>query len=103
MRSFFIALVLAASACASNSSGPGAAHPTNVAHVRLAIADAMHNQAPEREIASMGKTTDDHAIVYTKTKAGVRQEETWVKDGAGWHLDHAVAVDGGAAAAEGQL
>lgn len=102
MRCFFFALVLAASACASTSSGPGAAHPTNVAHVRLAIADAMHGQTPAREIASMGKTTDDRAVVYTKTKAGTRQEETWVKDGAGWRLDHAVAIDG-AVTADGQL
>ncbi len=98
MRSFFFALLLAA--CATTNT---AQHPTNVAHVRLAIASAMHSQAPERTIASMGKTTDDRAVVYTKTKAGSRQEETWVRDTSGWHLDHAVAIDGGAAAAEGQL
>ncbi len=100
MRSFFFALLLAACATTSTST---AQHPTNVAHVRLAIASAMQTQAPERTIASMGKTTDDRAIVYTKTKAGARQEETWVRDTSGWHLDHAVAIDGGAAAAEGQL
>ena len=99
MRSFFFALILAA--CATTSSGP-AGHPTNVAHVRLAISAAIHTQAPEREITAMGKTTDDRAIVYTKSNTGARQEETWVHDANGWRLDHAVAADG-AATAEGQL
>ena len=47
MRSFFFALLLAA--CATTNT---AQHPTNVAHVRLAIASAMQTQAPERTIAS---------------------------------------------------
>ena len=97
-----LAFFLATSACATTGN-TGANHPTNVAHVRLAIASAMQTQAPERTIASMGKTTDDRAIVYTKTKAGARQEETWVRDSSGWRLDHAVAIDGAAASAEGQL
>jgi hypothetical protein len=95
MRKFFFALVL--SACATTSNGT---HPTNVAHVRLEIAAAMQTQSPERSIASMGKTTDDRAIVYTTTKAGARQEETWVRANGSWKLDHAVAADG-AATAEG--
>ena len=41
----------------------------------------MQTQAPERTIAAMGKTTDDRAVVYTTSKTGARQEETWVRDG----------------------
>ena len=88
MRSFFLALLL--SACAT-TSGP---RPTNVAHVRQQIWAAMQTQAPERTIAAMGKTTDERAVVYTTTKAGARQEETWVRDNGSWKLDHAVAADG---------
>lgn len=102
MRHLIFALLVATSACATAPT-TGANHPTNVAHVRLAIASAMHTQAPERTITAMGKTTDDRAIVYTKSTTGARQEETWVKDASGWRLDHAVAADGGAASAEGQL
>ena len=97
-----LAFLLATAACATSGT-TGANHPTNVAHVRLAIASAMHNQAPERTITAMGKTSDDRAVVYTKSNTGARQEETWVKDASGWRLDHAVAADGGAASAEGQL
>ena len=67
MRTFICALLLAG-ACATTNTG--ANHPTNVAHVRLAIASAMKTQAPERTIAAMGKTTDDRAIVYTTSKTG---------------------------------
>jgi hypothetical protein len=42
----------------------------------------------------MGKTTDVRAVVYTKSKTGARQEETWVRDTSGWKLDHSVAVEG---------
>jgi hypothetical protein len=93
MRIFICALLLAG-ACATTNTG--ANHPTNVAHVRLAIASAMQTQSPERTIASMGKTTDDRAIVYTTSKTGAHQEETWVRDSSGWKLDHAVATDGAA-------
>ncbi len=89
MRAIFLALVFSA-ACATT----GANHPTNIAHVRLQIWSAMQTTPPERTIQAMGKTTDDRAIVYTKTKAGVRQEETWVRDASGWKLDHTVAADG---------
>jgi hypothetical protein len=99
MRNFFFALLLSASACATTTTT--GAHPTNVAHVRLEIAAAMQTQSPERTIQSMGKTTDDRAIVYTKSKAGARQEETWVRANGSWKLDHAVAADGGAATSEG--
>jgi hypothetical protein len=90
MRSFICALLFSA-ACATTNTG--ANHPTNVAHVRLEIASAMQTQSPERTIAAMGKTTDDRAVVYTKTKTGTRQEETWVRANGTWKLDHSVAAD----------
>jgi hypothetical protein len=89
MRNFLFAILL--SACATTSSGT---HPTNVAHVRQQIWSAMQTQTPERHISAMGHTTVERAVVYTTTKAGVRQEETWVHDATGWKLDHAVAADG---------
>jgi len=89
MRAIFLALVFSA-ACATT----GANHPTNVAHVRLQIQAAMHTQAPERTITAMGHTTEDSAVVFTTTKAGARQEETWVRANGSWKLDHAVAADG---------
>lgn len=98
MRNFLFAILLSvsAAACATNSTG-AAAHPTNVAHVRLAIWSAMQTQSPERTISAMGKTTDVRAVVYTKSATGTRQEETWVRDTNGWKLDHSVAVEGGTA------
>jgi hypothetical protein len=101
MRHFMLAFFLSTAACATTGT-TGANHPTNVAHVRLAIWEQMQGQAPERTITAMGKTTGDRAVVYTKSNTGARQEETWVRDTRGWRLDHAVAADG-AASAEGQL
>ena len=85
MRAIFLALVFSA-ACATT----GANHPTNVAHVRLQIQAAM---PAERSITAMGHTTDDRAVVYTTSKTGTRQEETWVRANGSWKLDHAVAAD----------
>jgi hypothetical protein len=93
MRNFLFAILVSVSGCATNSTG-AASHPTNVAHVRLEIWSAMQAQSPERTISAMGKTTDVRAVVYTKSKAGARQEETWVRDTSGWKLDHSVAVEG---------
>ena len=93
MRAIFLALVFSA-ACATTGANT---HPTNVAHVRQQIWSAMQTQAPERTISAMGHTTETSAVVYTTTKAGARQEETWVRDGSGWKLDHAVAADGAGA------
>lgn len=95
MRNFLFAILVSVSACATNSTG--AAHPTNVAHVRQQIWAAMQAQSPERTISAMGKTTDVRAVVYTKSATGTRQEETWVRDANGWKLDHSVAVEGGTA------
>ena len=95
MRNFLFAILVSVSACATTSTG--AAHPTNVAHVRQQIWAAMQTQSPERTISAMGKTTDVRAVVYTKSATGTRQEETWVRDTSGWKLDHSVAVEGGTA------
>jgi hypothetical protein len=92
MRNFLFAILVSVSACATTSTG--AAHPTNVAHVRQQIWSAMQTQSPERTISAMGKTTDVRAVVYTKSATGTRQEETWVRDTSGWKLDHSVAVEG---------
>lgn len=95
MRNFLFAILVSVAGCATNSTGAASSsHPTNVAHVRLEIWSAMQAQSPERTISAMGKTTEVRAVVYTKTKAGARQEETWVRDTAGWKLDHSVAVEG---------
>ena len=102
MRHFFLAFFLATAACATTTTGTTAHSTTNVAHVRQAIWASMQTSQPSRTITAMGKTTDERAIVYTKSNSGTRQEETWVKDTSGWRLDHAVAADG-AASAEGQL
>jgi hypothetical protein len=91
MRNFLFAILL--SACATTSTG--ASRPVNVAHVRLQIQSAMQTQAPDRTITAMGHTTDTSAIVYTTSKSGARQEETWVRANGEWKLDHAVAADAG--------
>ena len=90
MRNFLVAILFSA-ACATTNTG--ASHPTNVAHVRLQIQAAMHTQAPDREITAMGHTTDDSAVVYTTSKSGARQAETWVRANGSWKLDHSVAAD----------
>ena len=94
MRAIFLALVFSA-ACATTG---GNTHPTNVAHVRLQIQVAMQTQAPDRQITAMGHTTDDSAVVYTTSKSGARQEETWVRVNGAWKLDHSVAADGATSA-----
>jgi hypothetical protein len=33
------------------------------------------------------------AVVYTTSKAGAHQEETWVRANGEWKLDHSVASD----------
>ena len=86
----FLALVIALSACATSSStGP---RPINVALVRHEINDAIHATSKERDVTSMGKVTADHAVVYTTSKGGVRQEENWIKDGSGWKLEKGTAL-----------
>ena len=75
------------SACAA---GPRA---VNVASVRHEINDTIHKETNDRDVTSMGKVSGDHAVVYTSTKTGGRQEETWVKAGGTWKLDKATAMN----------
>lgn len=82
-----LALSLGVSACAT---GPRA---VNVASVRHDINDTIQVQQADRSVTAMGKTTPGRAVVYTTSKAGVRQEETWVKDGAAWRLDKSTAMN----------
>jgi hypothetical protein len=85
----FVILVAAMAACASQPH-PGV---VNVAVVRHEIWDTMQAHHGERTIAAMGKTSYERAVVFTAGKDGARQEETWVKQGGAWQLDHAVAVE----------
>ena len=66
---------------------------TNVASVRHEINDTIQAQQADRTVTSMGKVSTERAVVYTTSKAGTRQEETWVKDGAGWKLDSSSAMN----------
>ena len=86
MRAFLLAFVIS---CAANSGY------VNVAAVRTDInetisRDASSGRTTARYIVSMGKTTNDSAIVYTQTsKTSPRREETWVHDAGGWRLHDA--------------
>lgn len=88
MRSLFIALLFAG-ACAHSSTGP---QPVNVAAVRSEIKDKIADQSDGRTIQSMGKTSNDRAVVYTVTKDGSKQEEVWVKTAGVWSLETKTAV-----------
>lgn len=125
MRSTLLC-VLVASACASV---PGN-HPVNIPATRHQIDDAIAADpgftrithdfeyesavpgtrpsgqveaaglAPSRKIASMGRVTDDTAVVYTHTDRA-RLEETWRREPDGWKLHHVkeLGTNPGAAAA----
>ncbi len=82
MKSLLLGLVFTA-ACA----GPQT-HYTNVAAVRSDIkASIAHDRWP-RQIISMGRTTDDTAVVYTQTSNDApRVEEHWVHAANGWKLE----------------
>jgi len=93
MRSFIIGCVVVSSlslaACAHSSSG---ARPINVHAVRVDIKDTIAEHPGEpgpRAIISMGKVTNDSAVVYTEAQGGPRREETWVKTGSRWTLSGA--------------
>jgi molybdopterin-guanine dinucleotide biosynthesis protein len=85
----FIALAFALTACASSG---GANRPINVAAVRHEINDTIHADKNDRDVTAMGRVRADNAVVYTTSKTGVRQEETWVKAGGAWKLDKAVSM-----------
>jgi hypothetical protein len=85
MRSLFIA-ILFAGACAHSATGP---QPVNVAAVRNEIKVKLDDG---RTIQSMGKTSNDRAVVYTASKDGARQEEVWVKASGTWTLETKTAL-----------
>ena len=87
LTALVLSLSLGVTACAT---GPRA---VNVASVRHEINDTIQAQQADRTVTSMGKTTTERAVVYTTSKTGTRQEETWVKDGPGWKLDKASAMN----------
>ena len=89
MRSFLLALVLS-SACATTSAN----RPINVAAVRNEINGTIRAQSGDRSIHSMGRVTRERAVVFTTSTSGVKQEETWVKDGTRWKLETATAIQG---------
>jgi hypothetical protein len=90
MRSLLLAILLSSACATTQSTKPGA--PVNVATVKNEINGAIHAQRGERSIYSMGKTSYQRAVVYTESKAGVKQEETWVKSGDTWRLENATAL-----------
>lgn len=90
-KAVLLSFVLAVTACA-HSTG---AHPIDVHSVRVAIKgriDAAPNDAGPRAIISMGKVTEDSAIVYTQSQNHSRLEETWVKGPSGWTLQESRRV-----------
>lgn len=92
MRTLLFSLVLAATACASNSAGPGG--KVNVYYVRQDIKSAIEaspGEAGPRSIVSMGAVTNDRAVVYTDAKDG-RREETWVRGANGWTMTEGKVV-----------
>jgi hypothetical protein len=62
----------------------------NVAAVR---AEIKANIADGRTIRSMGKTSNDRAVVYTSSADGTKQEEVWVKSGGTWRLETKTALN----------
>lgn len=88
MRNTLLAIVIAVSASAC-ASGP---RPVNVAAVRTEINTTIQSSAGDRTVTSMGKTSTDRATVFTTSKAGVRQEETWIKANGSWKMENSVAL-----------
>lgn len=92
LRTFGLTLGFILSACAGSNTG---AHgPVNVAAIRHQIDDTIQAQSHDRTVTSMGKVRADRAVVYTTSASGVRQEEIWNKDGSGWKLEKATAMEG---------
>jgi hypothetical protein len=87
MRNTLLALVIAVSACAS---GP---RPVNVAAVRTEINQTIQSSSADRTVTSMGKTTPERATVFTTSKTGTRQEETWVKANGSWKMENSAALN----------
>lgn len=87
MRNTLLALVIALSACAA--SGP---RPVNVAAVRTEINETIQSSSADRSVTAMGKTTTERATVFTTSKTGAKQEETWVKANGSWKMENAAAL-----------
>ena len=88
MRSFFFVIAVSLSACATTQPQSHA----NIPLIRHQINDTIAAEHGDRTIHSMGKVTDDHAVVYTTGKDGAKQEETWVKSGGVWKLEAKTAI-----------
>jgi hypothetical protein len=58
----------------------------------LDTAEARHLLAPWRRIASVGRVTEDRAVVYTAASGPGRLEETWVREPDGWKLGRVVQL-----------
>ena len=82
MKSVMFAVLLSLGACATTSSSAR----INVHAVRVDIQQAIGDSPDgDRRIVSMGKVTNESAVVYTETGAA-RREETWSKSASGWSL-----------------
>ncbi|NVB77485.1 MAG: hypothetical protein HOV81_03740 [Kofleriaceae bacterium] len=97
MKAVVFAFIVSLSACATTSTtSQSKSHPVNVAAVRTEIKSAIEaapGDAGPRTIYSMGKVTQESAVVYTEASSG-RHEEMWMKGPQGWKLNesHAVAA-----------
>ncbi|MBA3539755.1 MAG: hypothetical protein H0T79_09005 [Deltaproteobacteria bacterium] len=88
MRFLHAVLISSLVACAH-----APAHHVNVAAVRSEIKVQI---GAERTIVSMGKTTHERAVVYTRTPDNKRNEETWVRAGGAWKLEGSAALEASA-------
>ena len=90
MRSILFALSITVAAACAPATRPGT---VNVASVRSDISDSIHDTTNDRTIMSMGKVTDQKAVVYTTSKDGMtKQEEVWVRDGDSWKQESASKI-----------
>jgi hypothetical protein len=96
----FLSLLLLSSACASTIGGgpTTSSGRVNVASARHEINESIQQTTNDRSVTSMGKVTAESAIVYTTSRTGARQEESWTKVSGSWKLDRASAIDTASAA-----
>ena len=82
MRTILLALSITIAAACAPATRPGV---TNVAAVRSEINGTIRSSSNDRTIHSMGKTSNERAVVYTTSKDGAtKQEEVWVHESSGW-------------------
>jgi len=86
MKSLLLGLIFLG-ACAGSRP-----HYTNVAAVRQDIKATIEtDNAHPRSIVSMGHTTNDSAVIYTKAATGgPTVEESWVREGGAWTMKGSV-------------